>query len=487
MFSNLKDEDKVYRNLIGGDWIIADDSKLIEIKSPVDGRLVGKVSAMNTAEVDKAVRIAKKAQLEWRAVPLSEKAEILHRAASILENNIEEISWIIMREVGKDKKSAMSEVERTADFIRFTADAAKNLVGESLPGESFPGYKRGKISIVKREPVGVVLAISPFNYPLNLAASKIAPALMAGNSVVFKPATQGSITGIHLTKVFEEAGIPNGVINSITGKGSEIGDHIITHPEIDFINFTGSTQVGQRISKLVSMVPLLMELGGKDAAIVLEDADLELVANNIVSGAFAYSGQRCTAVKRILAVEKVADKLVDILKKKIEKLKIGNPLEENVDIVPLIDEKSADFVEDIIRDARNKGATLIIGGTREGNTIYPTLFDNVTEDMRLAWEEPFGPVLPIIRVKDKDDAIKIANESEYGLQSSVFTRNINDAFYVADKLEVGTVQINNKTERGPDHFPFLGVKASGFGTQGIKYSIEAMSRPKAIVINTANK
>ena len=226
MFSNLKDEDKVYRNLIGGDWIIADDSELIEIKSPVDGRLVGKVSAMNTAEVDKAVRIAKKAQLEWRSVPLSEKAEILYRAASILENNIEEISWIIMREVGKDKKSAMSEVERTADFIRFTADAAKNLVGESLPGESFPGYKRGKISIVKREPVGVVLAISPFNYPLNLAASKIAPALMAGNSVVFKPATQGSITGIHLTKVFEEAGIPNGVINSITGKGSEIGEEM---------------------------------------------------------------------------------------------------------------------------------------------------------------------------------------------------------------------------------------------------------------------
>jgi len=376
MFSHLKDEDKVYKNLIGGDWIIADDSKLIEIKSPVDGRIVG-----------------------------------------------------------KDKNSADSEVIRTADFIRFTADAAKNLVGESLPGESFPGYKKGKISIVKREPVGVVLAISPFNYPLNLAASKIAPALMAGNSVVFKPATQGSITGIYLTKVFQEAGVPNGIINSITGRGSEIGDYIITHPEINFINFTGST----------------------------------------------------AAVKRILVVNEVADKLVDILKKKIENLKVGNPLEENVDIVPLIDEKSADFVEDLIRDARNKGANLITGGTREGNTIYPTLFDNVTEDMRLAWEEPFGPVLPIIRVKDRDETIKIANESEYGLQSSIFTKDINDAFYVADKLEVGTVQINNKTERGPDHFPFLGVKASGFGTQGIKYSIEAMSRPKAIVLNTIDK
>ncbi len=204
---------------------------------------------------------------------------------------------------------------------------------------------------------------------------------------------------------------------------------------------------------------------------------------NIVAGAYSYSGQRCTAVKRILVVNEVADKLVEKVKEKVEKLKVGNPLEEDVDIVPLIDERSADFVWELIDEAREKGAHLLVGGKRDGNMIYPTLFDNVTTDMRLAWEEPFGPVLPIIRVKDKDEAIEIANKSEYGLQSSVFTENINEAFYVADRLEVGTVQVNNKTERGPDHFPFSGVKASGIGTQGIRYSIEAMSRPKATVIN----
>ena len=225
-----------------------------------------------------------------------------------------------------------------------------------------------------------------------------------------------------------------------------------------------------------------MELGGKDAAIVLEDADLDLTVNNIIAGGYSYSGQRCTAVKRILVMNSVADKLVEKLKEKISKLKMGNPLEvEDVTIVPLID-NTADFVMELIDDAKEKGATLVCGGHREGNLIEATLFDNVTTDMRLAWEEPFGPVLPIIRINDKDEAIKIANASKYGLQSSVFTRDINEAFYIANKLEVGTVHVNNKTERGPDHFPFLGVKSSGMGTQGIRYSIEAMSRPKATVI-----
>jgi len=230
------------------------------------------------------------------------------------------------------------------------------------------------------------------------------------------------------------------------------------------------------------MVPMLLELGGKDAAIVLGDADLEDAANDIVKGAYSYSGQRCTAVKRVIVLEEVADKLIELLKNNIEKLKVGKP-EDGASIIPLIDNKSADYVEGLINDAVEKGAKLILGNKREKNLIYPTLFDYVTPSMRIAWEEPFGPVLPVIRVNSLDEAINIANKSQYGLQSSVFTKNIDSAFYVARKLEVGTVQINNKTERGPDHFPFLGVKASGMGTQGIRYSIEAMSRPKAIVLN----
>ena len=483
MFSCIKGQQLTFKNLVNGEWVTSKNNKFIDIYSPIGGCIVGKVPEMTKEEVDFAIKCADEAQKSWRNVPVNKRAEILYKAADLLIEKVDEMSDIMMREIGKDKKSSESEILRSADYIRFTADTAKNLSGESIPGDSFPGFKKDKISLVTREPLGVVLAISPFNYPINLASSKIAPALIAGNSVVLKPATQGSLCGLYLAKIFEQAGVPAGVLNTVTGRGSQIGDYVVTHPSIDFINFTGSSEIGMRISKITNMVPLLMELGGKDAAIVLEDADLDLAAKNIVDGAYSYSGQRCTAVKRVLVEENIADELVKKIKILVEELKTGNPNEEGVSIVPLIDDKAADFVWELIDDAREKGAHLVSGGKREKNIIYPTLFDYVTSDMRIAWEEPFGPVLPIIRVKNKDEAIQIANKSQYGLQSSIFTNNIDDAFYIAYKLEVGAVQINNKTERGPDHFPFLGVKSSGIGVQGIKYSIEAMSRIKGIVLN----
>ncbi|WP_278280761.1 NADP-dependent glyceraldehyde-3-phosphate dehydrogenase [Clostridium sp. Marseille-P299] len=459
------------------------NEQLITITSPLNDSILGNVRAMTKSDIDEVILKSKKVFDTWRAVPLNERCEILYKAASILVTRVDELTDLLIKEVGKDKKSAKSEIIRTADFIRFTIETAKNIHGESINGDSFAGYYSNKFALVEREPIGVVLAISPFNYPINLAASKIAPALVAGNTVIFKPATMGSLCGVRLAEIFVEAGVPNDAIQVVTGKGSEIGDYLITHKGINFINFTGSTEVGQNIAKKVQMVPLLMELGGKDAAIVLPDADLEITAKNIVSGAFSYSGQRCTAVKRVLVLEEIADQLVEKILDQMKQLTVGNPLYGDVDIVPLINTKAADFVSELIEDAKEKGATLRYGGEREGNLIYPTLFDHVTTDMRVAWEEPFGPVLPIIRVKTVDEAIDIANKSEYGLQSSVFTENINNAFNVARKLEVGMVQVNNKTERGPDHFPFMGVKNSGIGVQGIRYSIEAMTRIKGIVVN----
>ncbi|GAA0681545.1 MULTISPECIES: NADP-dependent glyceraldehyde-3-phosphate dehydrogenase [Clostridium] len=481
---NFKEIQKnyIYKNLFDGHWVESNSGDNIEIKSPIDENTLGYVQAMTKEEANKSIENACEAQRYWKQVPINKRADILHRAASILEENAEEIAEILTMEIAKDKKSSLAEITRTADYIRFSADAGKQLEGETIPGDSFPGTEKNKISVVTREPLGVVLAISPFNYPINLSASKIAPALIAGNSVILKPPTQGSISALYLAEVFNKAGLPRGVLNTITGKGKDIGDYVVTHPKIDFINFTGSTEVGQHISKITTMKPLLLELGGKDAAIVLEDADLDESAKNIVNGAYSYSGQRCTAVKRILVMEKVADELSTKIKNLVEKLSVGDPRENSV-IGPLINDKAADFVMNLIEDAEGKGAKLLAGGKREGRLIYPTLFDHVNLDMKIAWEEPFGPVLPIIRIKSIDEAIKIANESKYGLQSSIFTKNIEAAFYIADKLEVGTVQINNKTERGPDHFPFSGVKSSGMGTQGIKYSIEAMSRLKAIVLN----
>ncbi len=482
MFHGLCCANKNYRNLYNGEWVESSSGSTIEIYSPVDGSLVGRIQSMTKTEVDKSIANTKENLAEWAKMPIYERANIFYKAAQLLEQNAQEIAQVLVMEIAKDEKSALSEVLRTADFLRYTADVGKSMEGEAISGENFPGGSKNKMSYVTRVPLGTILAISPFNYPVNLSVSKIAPALIGGNAVVLKPPTQGAISALHLAQVFNEAGLPKGILNTVTGRGSEIGDYIVTHPGINFINFTGSTEVGRHIAGLAGMVPLMLELGGKDAAIVLEDADLDFAAENIVSGAYSYSGQRCTAVKRILAPDSVADALVPKLLKRIEKLTVGDP-RDNAVIVPLINKSSADYVQTLVDDALQKGGQVLIGNKREGNLFYPTLIDKVTTDMKLAWEEPFGPVLPIIRVKDMDEAIEIANRSEYGLQSSVFTHNINHAFYIANRLEVGTVQINNKTERGPDHFPFLGVKASGMGTQGVKYSIEAMTRPKAVVVN----
>ena len=455
----------------------------ITIKSPINDEVLGQVIALSQMAVDEKIQKSKQALKGWRETSLYERGQFLYKAADLLVQKSDELIDLLMKEVGKDRKGATSEVMRTADLIRYTADTAKTLYGQMIPADTVESVQKGKFAMTSREPIGVVLAISPFNYPVNLAASKIAPALMGGNTVVFKPATQGSLSGVFLANLFIEAGLPADVLNVVTGKGSEIGDYVVTHPDINFINFTGSTEIGKRIAKQSEMIPLLMELGGKDAAIVLEVADLEVAASQIISGAFSYSGQRCTAIKRVLVLDEVADTLVEKLLQNIKKLKVGNPLEQEADVVPLIDGKSADFVWGLIEDAKDLGAKLLYGGTREGNLIAPTLLDEVTPKMRVAWEEPFGPVLPIIRVKSLEEAIDLANESEYGLQSSVFTTNINRAFEVAKKLEVGTVQVNNRTERGPDHLPFLGVKNSGIGVQGIAYSIESMTRIKSTVIN----
>lgn len=475
----------IFGNLINGEWVVSEHNRPITVFSPVDGSEVGKLSAMTVQEIDQAVAAAKAAQKAWAGYPVYQKAQLMYQAASKLEERSEAIAECLVMEIAKDRKSAISEIKRSADLLRYTADVGKSLQGEAIFGDSFPGGSRDKMSCVTRVPVGTVLAISPFNYPVNLAISKIGPALMGGNSVILKPATQGAISALLMVEAMQDAGLPAGVLNTVTGLGSEIGDYIVSHRDIDFVNFTGSTEVGQHISALTTMTPVIMELGGKDAAIVLDDADLDFAADNIVEGAYSYSGQRCTAVKRILVIESVADELVKRLETRISNLRTGDPREADVTVTPLVSKKSADFVAELVRDALEKGARLVIGGGRSGNLLEPTLLDCVTPEMNVAWVEPFGPVLPVIRVKTVEEAIEIANRSEYGLQSSVFTNNLNKAFDIAAQLEVGTVQINNKPERGPDNFPFLGVKNSGMGTQGVRYSIEAMTRPKAVTINLA--
>ena len=476
----------VYQYYSQGQWKSSESGETIAIVSPYLKTSIGSVQALTQDEVNQCIQSAKAAQPDWSLMSIYDRAHYLHAWADELLKMKEELATIMMKEVGKAYQDAIKEVERSADLIHYTVEEAIHLSGESLNGEHFPGGSRSKLAVIERVPLGVVLAISPFNYPVNLAAAKLAPALITGNTVIFKPATQGSISGTKMIEALAKTNLPAGVLNLVTGKGSVIGDYLIEHDDIALVTFTGGTSTGERIAQKAKMIPLVMELGGKDPAIICEDANLELAAKQIVSGAYSYSGQRCTAIKRVLVHRSVADELVSLIQSEVEKLSVGSP-EDNATIVPLIDEQSADFVQGLIEDALEKGATLVLGNKREENLIYPTLLDHVTKEMRIAWEEPFGPVLPIIRVDSQEEAIEIANASEYGLQASVFTQNLDKALTIARKLETGSIQINGRTERGPDHLPFIGIKKSGLGIQGVRRSIESMTREKVIILNINEK
>lgn len=473
----------VFKMLYNGKWVESASGKTIPIKSPVDDSIVGYVQAATADEANNFVRNADESWKAWNALTVSERAAVLHKVDDLIHEYKDILISTLIMEIGKTRPEAENEVIRTADLTHYFAEEGRRFYGEIIWGDSFPGYSKEKMCLVYKEPMGAILAIGPFNYPLNLSASKIAPALVTGNSVVFKPPQQGSISALFMSEIFRAAGTPAGVLNTITGSSSQIGDVLATNPCVAMIAFTGSTKVGQHIGLAAGMIPFLMELGGKDAAIVLEDADFDMAAKQIAKGAFSYSGQRCTAVKRILAVGNSADKLTAKMLPIVKSYKVGDPREADTFIGPVISDESADYVQSLIDDAITKGASLLCGNKRKGRYINPTVLDNVTEEMRVAWEEPFGPVLPIMRCDSIEEAVAVANKSQYGLQSCIFTQDIDKAFYAGKELEVGTVNINGADSRGPDHFPFLGVKNSGTGTQGVHYSISAMTRTKAITLN----
>ena len=469
--------------LVNGAWRPARSGQTLEARSPIDDSLVGRVAAADSQDVDDVVAAAAAAWPGWRDAGFSRRADHLHAAACCMRQERERLLHLLTEEIAKTRASAEEEVDRTADLIDYFAEEGRRYYGEIIFGDSFPGYPRTKICQVYSEPLGVVLAISPFNYPLNLSASKIAPALITGNAVVFKPAAKGALAALHMCECFRRAGLPPGVLNAITGDTRIIGDALCGHPGVDMVAFTGSTAVGRQIAHVAGMKAMLSELGGKDAALVLDDADLDLAADEIVKGAFSYSGQRCTAVKRVIAVEAIADPLVAALHQRTRTLRLGDPREAATFLGPLIDDRAAAFVQELVDEALAKGAVALCGNRRNGRYLEATLLDRVTEEMRMAWEEPFGPVLPVLRVADLDAAIALANRSDYGLQSCVFTRDLDRAFAVGRRLDVGTVNVNARDSRGPDHFPFVGRKDSGMGTQGVHYSIQAMTRTKSIVLN----
>ena len=471
----------VYKYYVNGIWRISTSGRTIQNLTPYDETVCYEVQACTTKEIDEAYETSKIAQRKWAKTPLWKRAELLHKAAQVLRDYAYIIATPVVREVGKNRKSAIDEVKRTADLLDYAAEEGIRVSGTMLPPDSFTGQERNKFAVVERVPLGVVLCIPPFNYPINLCGSKIGPALIAGNAVVIKTPTQGAVSTMHLAFAFHQAGAPPGLVNIVTGRGSEIGNYMVQHPGANLISFTGGS-TGIDVCKKAGMVPLQMELGGKDACIVCDDADLELASTAIIKGGFSYSGQRCTAVKIVFAVESIAEELLTKMKAKMANLTVGHP-ENNCDITAVIHRKSADYIEGLVMDAKVKGAVLIDEYRREGNLIYPLILDHVTEDMRIHWEEPFGPVLPFVRVPNESTAVELANKSSMGLQGCVFTRDVTKAITIANDMCTGTVQINGPPARGPDHFPFQGFKDSGIGTQGIRNSIESMTKIKSYVIN----
>ncbi|PNW75884.1 hypothetical protein CHLRE_12g556600v5 [Chlamydomonas reinhardtii] len=474
----------VYKFYIDGQWKESVSGKSVAISNPSTRQTAYQVQACTQDEVNKMFESAKVAQKAWARTPLYKRAEVLHKVASLMRQYAQPIADCLVKEVAKPSKDSLTEVVRSADLIDYTAEEGVRYLGEGqlLNSDSFPGNARNKLCLVSKVPLGVVLAIPPFNYPVNLAVSKLAPALMAGNAVVLKPPTQGAVAGIHMVQCFHAAGLPAGLLSVATGRGAEIGDFLTTHPDVNCISFTGG-DTGISIAKKAGMVPLQMELGGKDVCIVCEDADLDLAAKHIIKGGFSYSGQRCTAVKLVLVAAPVADRLVAAVAAGVAKLSVGRP-EDDCDITPVVSESSANFIEGLAMDAKAKGATFVTGEwRREGNLIWPVLLDHVTADMRLAWEEPFGPVLPVMRVSSVEAAVEHCNKSKYGLQGCVFTRDINAAIRISDAMETGTVQVNSAPARGPDHFPFQGFRDSGIGSQGIRNSLAMMIKTKSTVIN----
>lgn len=472
---------KNYRIVINGCWNCLATGDKFEVTNPATGEFIAYLPNCSEIDVENAIKSAKEYK-EWKKYTPVQRLEIMEKAGKLLEENIDTLAKIITEESGKPISVSIGEVKATAERLRLTQQEVRVLYGEYIPGE-WVEDTQNKFAIVLRKPLGVVAAISSFNYPLYIAAAKIIPAILAGNTVVAKPSSETPISLIYFVKILEMAGMPEGAVNIITGRGKIIGDKLVSHEDIAAVTFTGSTNVGAHISKLAGMKKLHLELGGKASAIVLEDADLDNAAIHICKGTFRNSGQRCDAVSRVLVQKSVSDKLIEKILKESEKYPIGNPMDMKTGVGTVINEAAIKRIDSLVKDAVEKGAEILTGGKYSGLFYEPTILKGVTVDMRIAWEEIFGPVMPIIEVESADMALEISNKSEFGLDSCIFTENINMALKISREMEDGTVSINASPAHGVGHFPFGGNKLSGMGREGLKYSIDELTKLHTIIVN----
>jgi acyl-CoA reductase-like NAD-dependent aldehyde dehydrogenase len=470
---------KECKMLIGGLWVVGDDH--FDVRNPFTGDVLAKVPEASSENVKSAVEAARKAFMQEK-IPAYRRSEILENASQLIARNKEYLAIIISKESGKPIRSSRNEVDRAVLTFKFASEEAKRIGGEIVPMDAAPGYEK-HFGFYIREPVGVVVALTPFNFPLNLVAHKVAPALAAGNTVVLKPASATPLCSLELGEILMEAGLHSGAFNIVTGKGSSVGEALVSNEGINMVTFTGSPPVGRRIKRLVGMAKVTLELGSNSAAIIDESADLESAVPRCVTGAFSYSGQVCISIQRLYVNKNIFDRFLDKFIQKVEELKIGPPLSEDTDIGPMINEEAAKKVQAWIQEAEKEGARVITGGRREGSFLMPTVLTDIKPDMKIMCLEAFAPVVSIVPFERFDEAIEMVNNSIYGLQAGVYTKDINNAFKAIRKIQVGGVMINEIPTFRADHMPYGGIKESGIGREGLKFAVEEMTNIKMVSFN----
>jgi len=484
---------KEYLNYIAGEWVPADSGEWFENRNPAHwDELVGLFPKSGPAEVDRAVAAAKEAWKTWRLVPAPERGAILKTAGDIMVERKEEIATLMTREMGKVLAETRGDTQEGIDTFYYAATEGRRLFSHTAPSEM-----RNKMNMSFRIPIGVAGLITPWNFPMAIPCWKSLPALVCGNTVVFKPASDTPATATVLVEILLEAGIPPGVINIVHGGGGSVGTRIVNHPDVNLISFTGSSEIGKQINSIAGadLKRVSLELGGKNAQIVMDDADLDLALEGVLWGAFGTTGQRCTATSRLILHNKIHDKFVKMLIKAADNLVVGDGLDEKNKVGPCINEAQRDIVDEYVQIGKAEGAKLRCGGkisdegiNSEGWFYRPTVFTGVTPEMRIFKEEIFGPVLSVVEVNDFDEAVKVHNDCLYGLSSSIYTRDVNNSFRAIRDLEAGITYVNGATIGAECHMPFGGVKQTGNGHREGGWPVyEFYSEIKTVYVDFSGK
>lgn len=483
-----------YKNFINGEWVKSKSNKTFENRNPADtSDLVGTFQLSSQDDVDAAVTAAQAAFPNWRDTPAPERADYMYRVANKLRERKEEIAKLMTREMGKVIAETRGDMQEGIDTADFAAGEGRRMHGQTVPSEL-----RNKAAYVIHRPMGVWGLITPWNFPIAIPTWKTFPAITTGNTIVIKPATDTPACTAKLMEILDSAGIPKGVINYVTGSGRIVGEHLINHPDVKGISFTGSSEVGKRIAEVTgkTLKRCSLELGGKNGQIVMNDANLELALDGALWGAFGTTGQRCTATSRIIVQEGVHDEFLAELIKRAKALKVGNGLDESVEIGPLVSEAQQETVASYVKIGLEEDkAELVCGGHAltdgdyaKGFFFEPTIFDKVKPDMRIAQEEIFGPVLSVITVSDLDEAIEVLNGTVYGLSSSIYTQDVNSAMRAIERIEAGITYVNGPTIGAECHLPFGGVKETGNGhREGGWTAYEIFTEMKTVYIDYSGK